>query len=138
MTEQERREEVQKAIDTLNGEIEEINTLLADDGLKESKRDKLEKKLEKKQGFLHNQKMYLDDPEHFDKIQQEYVENSMFTKMGDKMESAGNNMQATGDSMQNAGSDMMKQGCLITLWVFAFPIMIPIWIIKKAFFDKKK
>lgn len=48
-----------------------------------------------------------------------------------------NAMMKAGESMSNAGDDMIRSGCLISLWVFAFPIMIPIWLFKKAFGNKK-
>ncbi|OZT77098.1 hypothetical protein [Salinicoccus roseus] len=48
-----------------------------------------------------------------------------------------NVMMKAGESMSNAGDNMIRSGCLITLWVFAFPIMLPIWLLKKTFGNKK-
>lgn len=138
MTEEERRAESQELIDKFEADIKEIDELLADENLKESKRKKLEKKRERRENGLHYNRMSLEDPEYGEKIRKKFEEESVFHGISKGLEKTSTSMKATGDSMQNAGGSMMKQGCLITLWVFAFPIMIPIWIIKKAFFDKKK
>src|SRR5699024_744118 len=62
----------------------------------ERKREKIIEKIEL-------QKRLIDDPALADKMHQQNIDNSIFTKMGKGMES-------TGDKMQSAGKGMVKGG----------------------------
>lgn len=62
----------------------------------ERRREKLIEKIEM-------QKRLIDDPALADKMHQQNIDNSIFTKMGKGMES-------TGDKMQSAGKGMVKGG----------------------------
>lgn len=119
---------VRETIEETKAEIE---------SLKSSGRDKSGKKLEKLEKRLYNYEMELENPGHFDRLQEEYAADSVFTKMGNSMEKTGDNLQKTGTDIQNTGKSMMKTGVLITLWIFLFPVMLVIWIFKTAFGKKK-
>lgn len=62
----------------------------------------------------------------------------VFGKMGTAIDSGSESLAKTSEGIKNTGDSMVKTGCLITLWIFAFPIMLPIWLIKITFFNKSK
>lgn len=70
----------------------------------ERRREKLIEKIEM-------QKRLIDDPALADKMHQQNIDNSIFTKMGKGMES-------TGDKMQSAGKGMVKAGMHTTAAVW--------------------
>ena len=62
----------------------------------ERRREKLIEKIEL-------QKRLIDDPALADKMHQQNIDNSIFTKMGKGMESTGDNIQSAGKSMVKGG-----------------------------------
>lgn len=128
---------VRETIDETKVEIEALISSIENQHLSGRKQEKFEKKLEKLEKRLYNYRKELENPGHFDRLQEEYAADSVFTKMGNSMEKTGDNLQKTGTDIQNTGKSMMKTGVLITLWIFLFPVMLVIWIFKTAFGKKK-
>ncbi len=55
-----------------------------------------------------------------------------------KFETAADSIGSFSKGMTSAGDSIVRTGVLIFLWIFAFPIMLPLWLLKVAFFPNKK
>lgn len=126
-----RQKKVQKNIDKYQAEADKLEKELSKN-IRKGKREKLEAEYSAALENLEDRRKLYDDPDYIDVIHQKYIDNSIFTKVGNASGAIGENLKNTGESIQDSGRSALRGGLHATGAVWAPPIYLGYQAIKQS------